>query len=401
MSAGVSGDVATERLWILDTTLRDGEQSPGVALSRDDKLAIATQLARLGVDIIEAGFPYSSPGDWAAVHAIAEQVEGPVIAGLSRCFEDDVRACAQALAPAERARIHVFIGTSPIHRNSQLHLTPDQVLERAVSMTRLARQHRDDVEFSPMDASRTEPDFLAEVVAACIEAGATTINLPDTVGYATPDEWRHLIEWLRTEVPAFDSVTLSVHCHDDLGLAVANSLASVRSGARQVETCVNGIGERAGNAALEEIAMATHLHPAVFGVSTSLDHTQLQATSRLVSERTGMSVQPNKAVVGANAFAHHSGIHQDGVLKDRRTFEIMNAVEVGAGSSLVLGKLSGRHALRTRLRELGHALDDAQLDRAFARFKQLADRHAHISDDDLHAVASAAGADPLSAAKPA
>jgi 2-isopropylmalate synthase len=373
-------------LTILDTTLRDGEQSPGVALSADDKLAIARQLARLRVDVIEAGFPFSSPGDYAAVRAIAEQVEGPVIAGLSRCFDADVRQCAAALEPAARARLHVFIGTSPIHRDSQLHMSQGDVLERAVSMTALAKTFREDVEFSPMDASRTEPEYLAEVVAGCIEAGATTINLPDTVGYATPDEWRGLIDWMYTRVPSLAAITLSVHCHNDLGLAVANSLASVRAGARQVETCVNGIGERAGNAALEEVAMATRLHPEVFGVSTQLDHSQLYRTSRLVSQLTGMLVQPNKAVVGANAFAHHSGIHQDGILKDRRTFEIMDATEVGAGSTLVLGKLSGRHALRNRLEQLGYTLDDEQLRRAFVRFKELADRKRDVTDRDLEAV---------------
>ncbi len=375
-----------ESLTILDTTLRDGEQSPGVALTPDDKLAIARQLARLRVDVIEAGFPFSSPGDYAAVRAIAEQVEGPVIAGLSRCFEGDVRQCAKALEPAQRARIHVFIGTSPTHRESQLHMTQAEVFEHARSMTALAKTFREDVEFSPMDASRTEPEYLADVVAATIEAGATTINLPDTVGYATPDEWRGLIEWLYVRVPSLAGVTLSVHCHNDLGLAVANSLASVRAGARQVETCVNGIGERAGNAALEEVAMATRLHPEVFGVSTQLDHSQLYRTSRLVTQLTGMAVQPNKAVVGANAFAHQSGIHQDGILKDRRTYEIMEAAEVGAGSTLVLGKLSGRHALRNRLEELGYTLDDEELKRAFVRFKELADRKRDVTDRDLEAV---------------
>jgi 2-isopropylmalate synthase len=381
-----SAPAEPEALTILDTTLRDGEQSPGVALSADDKLAIARQLARLRVDVIEAGFPFSSPGDYAAVRAIAEQVEGPVIAGLSRCFEADVRQCAAALEPAARARIHVFIGTSPIHRDSQLRMSQGEVLERAVSMTALAKTFREDVEFSPMDASRTEPEYLADVVAGCIEAGANTINLPDTVGYATPDEWRGLIDWLHTRVPSLATITLSVHCHNDLGLAVANSLASVRAGARQVETCVNGIGERAGNAALEEVAMATRLHPEVFGVSTQLDHSQLYRTSRLVSQLTGMLVQPNKAVVGANAFAHHSGIHQDGVLKNPRTFEIMDAAEVGAGSTLVLGKLSGRHALRNRLEQLGYALDDEELRRAFVRFKELADRKRDVTDRDLEAV---------------
>ena len=375
-----------ETLTILDTTLRDGEQSPGVALAAEDKLAIAHQLARLRVDVIEAGFPYSSPGDFAAVKAIAEEVEGPVIAGLSRCFEEDVRACAEALKPAQRARIHVFIGTSPIHREGQLRMTQKEVYERAVGMTRLARTFRDDVEFSPMDASRTEPDYLADVVNGCIEAGATTINLPDTVGYATPEEWRQLIDWLYQRVPTLSGTTLSVHCHNDLGLATANSLASIRSGARQIETCVNGIGERAGNASLEEVAMAVHLHPEVFGVATRLDHSQLYRTSRMVSQLTGMLVQPNKAVVGANAFAHHSGIHQDGMLKDRRTFEIMEPEEVGAGSSLVLGKLSGRHALRERLAQLGYRLDDEDLKRAFVRFKELADRKREVNDRDLEAI---------------
>lgn len=375
-----------ERLRILDTTLRDGEQSPGVAFSVEDKLSIALQLARLRVDVIEAGFPASSPGDFDAVQAISRQVEGPVIAGLSRCFEEDVRACARALEPASRARIHVFIGTSPIHRESQLHMTADEVFQRAVSMTALARSLCEDVEFSPMDASRTERDYLAEVVAACVDAGATTINLPDTVGYTTPDEWRGLIQWLQERVPRLRDVTLSVHCHNDLGLATANSLVSVLAGARQVETCINGIGERAGNAALEEVATAIRLHPDVYGVDTGIDHAQLHRSSRLVAQLTGMLVQPNKAVVGANAFAHHSGIHQDGMLKDRRTFEIIEPTDVGAGSSLVLGKLSGRHALRERLTQLGYRLDDAAVQRAFARFKALADTKREVTDLDLEAI---------------
>ena len=373
-------------LLILDTTLRDGEQSPGVTLTAEDKLAIARQLARLRVDIIEAGFPYSSPGDFAAVKAIAEQVDGPIIAGLARCFEDDVRACATALAPARRARIHVFIGTSPIHREGQLRMTQKEVYERSVAMVRLARSFQEDVEYSPMDATRTEPEYLAEVVNGCVEAGATTINLPDTVGYATPDEWRQLIAWLYERVPSMKGVNLSVHCHNDLGLATANSLVSVLAGARQVETCVNGIGERAGNASLEEVAMALRLHPEVYGVATGLDHSQLYRTSRMVSQLTGMLVQPNKAVVGANAFAHHSGIHQDGMLKDRRTFEIIEPGEVGAGSTLVLGKLSGRHALRERLAQLGYHLEGEDLNRAFARFKELADRKREVTDRDLEAI---------------
>jgi 2-isopropylmalate synthase len=375
-----------EPLVILDTTLRDGEQSPGVSLTAEDKLAIARQLSRLRVDIIEAGFPYSSPGDFAAVKAIAEQVEGPVICGLARCFEDDVRACGEALLPARRARIHVFIGTSPIHREGQLRMTQAEVYERSVSMVRLAKSFQEDVEYSPMDASRTEPEYLADIVNGCIEAGATTINLPDSVGYATPDEWRQLIEWVYRRVPALRGVTLSVHCHNDLGLATANSLVSVLAGARQIETCVNGIGERAGNASLEEVTMAVRLHPEVYGVATGLDHSQLYRTSRMVSQLTGILVQPNKAVVGANAFAHHSGIHQDGMLKDRRTFEIIEPEEVGAGSSLVLGKLSGRHALRDRLAQLGYDLDDEELKRAFLRFKELADRKREVTDLDLEAI---------------
>ena len=375
-----------EPLTILDTTLRDGEQSPGVTFSAEDKLAIAHQLARLGVDVIEAGFPYSSPGDFAAVTAIAEQVEGPIIAGLSRCFEEDVRSCAKALAKAKRARIHVFIGTSPIHREGQLRMTQAEVYERSVSMTRLAKSFQEDVEYSAMDTTRTEPDYLAHVLNGCIEAGATTINLADTVGYATPDEWRQLIEWLYVQVPALKDVTVSVHCHNDLGLATANSLIGIRAGARQVEGCINGIGERAGNTALEEVAMAVRLHPEVFGVATRFDHTQLFRTSRLVSQLSGMLVQANKAVVGGNAFAHQAGIHQDGMLKDRRTFEIMEPQEVGAGSSLVLGKLSGRHALRERLAALGYRLDDEDLKRAFVRFKELADRKREVTDRDLEAI---------------
>jgi len=376
----------TERLVIFDTTLRDGEQSPGVSLNVDDKLAIARQLARLNVDIIEAGFPIASEGDFAAVKAIAEQIDGPIITGLSRVWPDDVKRCAEALKPARRARIHVFVGTSPIHRQFQLRMSQKEVYDRAVEMTALAKTFREDVEFSPMDASRTEPEFLAEVVAGTIEAGATTINLPDTVGYATPEEWGRLIEWLKVKVPRLNEVVISVHCHNDLGLATANSMASIRAGARQIEVCVNGIGERAGNAALEEVAMTTQLHPEVFGVRTNLDHSQLYRTSRLVSQLTGMLVQPNRAVVGANAFAHHSGIHQDGVLKNRSTFEIMNAADVGSGSSLVLGKLSGRHALRARLEELGYQLNDQELKAAFVRFKELADKKKEVGDRDLEAI---------------
>ncbi|HZB98240.1 MAG TPA: 2-isopropylmalate synthase [Candidatus Sulfotelmatobacter sp.] len=377
---------STDKLIIFDTTLRDGEQSPGVSLNVEEKLDIARQLARLRVDVIEAGFPFASPGDFTAVRAIAEQVQGPVIAGLSRVWPQDIERCAEALEPAKKARIHVFVGTSPIHRESQLRMSKKQVYDRAVEMTALAKSFRDDVEFSPMDASRTEPDYLAEVVAGVIDAGATTINLPDTVGYATPDEWYRLIQWLRERVPGLNDIVISVHCHNDLGLATANSMASIKAGARQIEVCVNGIGERAGNAALEEVAMTTRKHPEVYGVATELDHSQLLRTSRMVSQLTGMLVQPNHPVVGANAFAHHSGIHQDGMLKDRRTFEIIDAAEVGAGSRLVLGKLSGRHALRAKLEELGYSVNDAQLRLAFERFKELADKKKEVSDRDLEAI---------------
>jgi 2-isopropylmalate synthase len=376
----------TEKLVIFDTSLRDGEQSPGVALDVEDKLAIARQLAKLRVDVIEAGFPIASPGDFAAVHAVAEQVEGPTICGLARVWEKDIKRCAEAIEPAKNGRIHVFVGTSPLHREKQLNMTKAEIFERAVSMTAFAKTFRDDIEFSPMDASRTEPEYLAEVVGAVIGAGATTINLPDTVGYATPDEWKASIEWLYGQVPELRNVVVSVHCHNDLGLAVANSLAAVSAGARQIEGCINGIGERAGNAAIEEVAMAVHLHPEVWGVHTNLDHTQLYRTSRLISERTGMLVQPNHPVVGANAFAHQSGIHQDGILKDRRTFEIMDANAVGADSTLVLGKLSGRHALQARLAELGHNLEGDELQRAFERFKQLADTKQEVTDRDLEAI---------------
>ncbi|HEV3230635.1 MAG TPA: 2-isopropylmalate synthase [Candidatus Dormibacteraeota bacterium] len=384
-----------DHLVIFDTTLRDGEQSPGAALTVEQKIAVAQQLARLNVDVIEAGFPCSSPGDFAAVKAIAERVggpaaesTGPVICGLARIWPvDDIRACAEAIAPAARRRIHTFVGTSPLHRATLSWAKgPADVLRRAVEAVELARTFTDDVEFSPMDASRTEPGFLAEVVGAAIEAGATTINLPDTVGFATPEEWGGLIAWLQDQVPMLREVVISVHCHDDLGMAVANSLAAVRNGARQIEGCINGIGERAGNAAIEEVLMAVKLHPEIYGVATSLDYGQIYATSRMVSQMTGMMVQPNKAVVGANAFAHASGIHQDGVLKDKRTFEIMEASEVGTDSRMVLGKLSGRHAFKVRLEELGYALGDEELRRAFARFKDLADRKKEVGDRDLEAI---------------
>ena len=376
------------RLIIFDTTLRDGEQSPGAAMNIDQKLQVAQQLERLRVDVIEAGFPNSSPGDFAAVNAIAEALETVTVAGLARIWPDqDILRCAGAIAPARHPRIHTFVGTSPLHRGMvSWAKSPQEILERAVYAVKAACSFCADVEFSPMDASRTEKEFLAEIIAATIEAGATTINVPDTVGYATPEEWAALMRWLYEKVPALRDVVLSVHCHDDLGMSVANSLAAVRAGARQIEGCINGIGERAGNASVEEVATAVRLRPDIYGVWSNIDHEQIYRTSRLVSQLTGMLVQPNKAVVGANAFAHASGIHQDGVLKDPRTFEIIDATEVGAEGKLVLGKLSGRHAFKVRLQEMGFELGDEEFKRAFERFKRLADTKKEVTDRDLESI---------------
>jgi len=388
MNVGTGGRSDSNRLLIFDTTLRDGEQSPGAAMNIDQKLQVAQQLERLKVDIIEAGFPNSSPGDFAAVNAIAESVETVTVAGLARIWPDeDILRAADAVSAAKKPRIHTFVGTSPLHRDMvSWAKTPQEILERAVYAVQMAKSFVDDVEFSPMDASRTEKEYLADIIAATIEAGATTINVPDTVGYATPEEWHALMQWLYARVPSLHDVVLSVHCHDDLGMATANSLAAVRAGARQVEGCINGIGERAGNASVEEIATAVRLRGDAYGVWTGVDHAQIYRTSRLVSQLTGMLVQPNKAVVGANAFAHASGIHQDGVLKDPRTFEIIDAAEVGAEQKLVLGKLSGRHAFRQRLEEMGYKLADDDFRRAFTRFKQLADKKKDITDRDLESI---------------
>ncbi|MEA2647206.1 MAG: 2-isopropylmalate synthase [Chloroflexota bacterium] len=377
-----------DRLIIFDTTLRDGEQSPGAAMNIDQKLQVAQQLERLRVDVIEAGFPNSSPGDFAAVSAIAEQVETVTIAGLARIWpEEDVLKAADALSGAKHPRIHTFVGTSPLHRDMvSWAKTPQEILDRAVEAVAMAKSFVDDVEFSPMDASRTEKEFLVDIIAATIEAGATTINVPDTVGYATPEEWAGLMRYLYESVPALSGVVLSVHCHDDLGMAVANSLAAVTAGARQIEGCINGIGERAGNASVEEVATAARLRPDIYGVWTRIDHTQIYRTSRLVSQLTGMMVQPNKAVVGANAFAHASGIHQDGVLKNQRTFEIIDPSDVGTENKLVLGKLSGRHAFKVRLEEMGYRLGDDEFKRAFARFKSLADKKKDVTDRDLESI---------------
>ncbi len=376
---------------IFDTTLRDGEQCPGASMSAREKLEVARQLAVLGVDVIEAGFPVISQGDFDAVHAIAREVRGPVIAGLARCVPKDIDAAAAAVRPAgRRGRIHVFLATSKIHREFKLGKARREILRLAVEGVRRARDAVADVEFSPEDASRTEPDFLLQVCRAVVGAGATTVNIPDTVGYATPDEFGELIGYLHDNVPQFAAgdAIVSVHCHDDLGLAVANSLAAVRRGARQVECTINGIGERAGNAALEEIVMALRTRSDSFGhLTTGIRTRHLLKTSRLVSRLSGLAVQRNKAIVGENAFAHSSGIHQDGILKKRETYEIIDPREVGWGQTeLPLTKHSGRHAVQARLKHLGFHLSDRDLDAIFARFKEIGDKKKFVYDDDLAAL---------------
>lgn len=375
------------KILIFDTTLRDGEQSPGVNLNADEKLEIARHLAKLGVDIIEAGFPIASPGDFASVRAIAERVEGPIIAALARATRQDIERAAEAVRPAARKRIHTFIATSDIHMRHKLRKTPQEVLRMAVEAVKLAREYVDDVEFSAEDATRSNWDFLCEVFGAVIAAGATTINVPDTVGYTTPAEFERLILHLKANTPGIEKAVISVHCHDDLGLAVANSLAAVSAGAQQVECTVNGLGERAGNAALEEIVMALRTRYDHFQVDTGLVTENIYRTSRLVSALTGIAVQPNKAIVGENAFAHESGIHQDGMLKDRTTYEIMTPQSIGLTESrLVLGKHSGRHAFRERLREMGYSLEPSEVDKAYERFIELADRKKRVSDKDIQAI---------------
>jgi len=375
------------RLIVFDTTLRDGEQAPGCSMTDREKLRVARALADMGVDVIEAGFPAASEGDFESVRAIAREVRGPAICGLARCGEYDIERAWDALRHAERSRIHVFIATSPIHRKYKLKLTCEEVLRRAVFGVRMARELCADVEFSAEDAARTEPSFLAEVLSAVIEAGAGTVNVPDTVGYALPGEFADRIRYLRKHTQGIDQAVISVHCHDDLGMAVANSLAAVEAGARQVECTVNGIGERAGNCALEEIVMAVRTRSERLGVATGIDSTRLYPASRLVAAVTGVHVPRNKAVVGDNAFAHEAGIHQHGMLSHQETYEIMRPEDVGMGESrLVLGKHSGRHAFRDRLVALGLDLDDAEVDRAFIAFKQLADRKKQIFDADLEAL---------------
>ncbi len=378
----------SDKLIIFDTTLRDGEQSPGASMTRDEKVRIAKALERMRVDVIEAGFPVASPGDFEAVQAVANAVKDSTVCALARALPRDIDAAAEAVKGAKRARIHTFIATSPIHMRMKLKMTPEQVIEHAVSAVKRARQHTDDVEFSPEDAGRSETDFLCRVLEAVIAAGARTVNIPDTVGYNLPHQFGALIKTLRERVPNSDQAIFSVHCHNDLGLAVANSLSAVLNGARQVECTINGLGERAGNAALEEIVMAVRTRRDLFSCDTGVDATQIVPCSRLVSGITGFAVQPNKAIVGANAFAHESGIHQDGVLKHRATYEIMRAEDVGWSTNrMVLGKHSGRNAFRTRLQEIGVAFEsEADLNDTFQRFKELADKKHEIYDEDLQAL---------------
>ncbi|MEM9767939.1 MAG: 2-isopropylmalate synthase [Cyanobacteria bacterium P01_D01_bin.71] len=390
-----------DRILIFDTTLRDGEQSPGATLNVDEKLTIARQLARLGVDIIEAGFPFASPGDFEAVNRIAEQIgtaDGPTICGLARATKHDIETAGRAIAPSVKGRIHTFIATSDIHMQYKLRKSREEVLAITEEMVTYAKTFTEDVEFSPEDAGRSEPEFLYQVLTKAIAAGATTINIPDTVGYLTPTEFGSLIRGIRENVPNIEQAIISVHGHNDLGLAVANFLEAVKNGARQLECTINGIGERAGNAALEELVMALHVRRSFYNPFlgrpaeseaplTNIDTTEIYQTSRLVSNLTGMLVQPNKAIVGANAFAHESGIHQDGVLKNKLTYEIMDAESIGLNKNqIVLGKHSGRNAFRTRLKELGHELGDQELNRAFLRFKDLADKKKVVTDWDIVAL---------------
>jgi 2-isopropylmalate synthase len=377
------------RVHIFDTTLRDGEQSPGISLNPTEKVEIAQQLSRLGVDVIEAGFPIASPGDFEAVQEISRRVEGPVICGLARTHKADIDAAWGAVRDARRPRIHTFISTSDIHIEHQLQTDREDVKGQARAAVALARSYCEDVEFSPMDATRADLEFTAEVVAIAVEEGATVINVPDTVGYTTPDEYAEYLRRLYELVPGLHEVEISVHTHDDLGMAVANAYAGLRAGARQVECAINGIGERAGNCALEEIAMLIKVREDAHGFTTGIDTTEIARTSRMVSRLTGYAVQPNKAIVGRNAFAHESGIHQDGVLKERSTYEIMDATEVGLESnSIVLGKHSGRHALRDALEQMGFRIEGNALNAAFKAFKALADRKKQVTALDLEAIVS-------------
>lgn len=376
-----------ERVIIFDTTLRDGEQSPGASMKTEEKLRVAKQLAKLGVDVIEAGFPISSEGEFEAVRAIAEEVKGPVICALARANKEDIDRAWEAIKGAQKPRIHTFIATSDIHLKYKLRMTKEEVLSRVKEAVSYAKKYTEDIEFSPEDATRSDLEYLLKVIETAIEAGATTINIPDTVGYSVPDEFGKLIKTIRERVPNIDKAIISVHCHNDLGLAVANSIAAILNGARQVECTVNGIGERAGNAALEEIVMILRVRRDLFPFYTGVNTHEIYPTSRLVSSITGIPVQPNKAIVGANAFAHESGIHQDGVLKEKLTYEIMTPESIGIPTShIVLGKHSGRHALRERLKALGYELSQTELDVVFQRFKKVADQKKVIYDEDLVAL---------------
>ena len=376
-----------DRVVIFDTTLRDGEQSPGATMTHEEKLEVAELLDEMGVDIIEAGFPIASEGDFYAVHEIAKRTKNAVVCGLSRTSPKDIDRCAEAIRPAERRRIHTFVSTSPVHMKWKLQMTPEQVLDMSIASVTRARNHTDDVEWSSEDGTRTEHDFLCRCVEAAINAGATTINIPDTVGYTVPDEYYALFRMVQERVPNSDKARFSVHCHNDLGMAVANSLAGVRAGARQIECTINGIGERAGNTALEEVVMAMQVRNDVLPFWTGIDATMLMRASKLVSAVSSFPVQYNKAIVGRNAFAHESGIHQDGMLKNNQTYEIMTPESVGVKqTSLVMGKHSGRHAFVHKLEELGYKLGANQLEDAFVRFKALADRKKHVYDEDIEAL---------------
>lgn len=394
------------RLTIFDTTLRDGEQAPGFSLKIDEKLALARQLRSLGVDIIEAGFPIASDSDAEAVRMVATHVQGPVIAALARCHAKDIERAAWALSPAPQRRIHVFIATSDLHLERKLRMSREDCLRSAMAAVRLARQHTDDVQFSAEDATRSDPDFLCHIIEAVIQAGAKTINLPDTVGYSTPDEVADFFRSVISRVPSSDQVTFSAHCHDDLGLAVANTLAALGAGARQVECTVNGIGERAGNASLEEIVMAIRVRGDRLPYANNINTQEIYASSQLLTALTGEAVQANKAIVGRNAFAHEAGIHQDGMLKDRRTYEIMRPEEVGVTATLVLGKHSGRHAVQRRCEQIGHTLDGQVLDLVYREVIEHADREKVVNDSDLTAIvarvtgATAAGKDAKDRPKP-
>lgn len=374
---------------IFDTTLRDGEQSPGASMTVDEKLQVARQLARLGVDIIEAGFAISSPGDFEAIKRIGGEIEGPVICSLARAKEEDIKRAWEALRDAKKRRIHTFHSTSDIHLKYQFRVSREEALKRSVEMVRLARSLEEDVEFSPMDATRSDPSYLCEVIEAVIDAGASTVNIPDTVGYTTPEEFGNLIRTIRERVKNIDRVVISVHCHNDLGLAVANSLSAVLNGAGQVECTINGIGERAGNCSLEEVVMSLRTRRDFFNADTHIRTEEIIRSSRLVTKITGIPVQPNKAIVGSNAFAHEAGIHQDGLLKEKTTYEIIRPESIGLQSArLVLGKHSGRHAFKERLKEMGYELSQYELDSAFNRFKHLADQKKEIFDEDIEAIVS-------------